>query len=228
MDLASTTRFPVHSPVRIARPVMVQRWDNLSFVHWAYDPEAVQPLLPRSISVDTIEGTGWVGLVAFRLAVRLRGTPTVPGISSCWEINVRTYVRGPDGHAGIWFLSLDASSLSAVALARGWYYLPYMWAGFRSEVRSDAVRYQGRRRWPSPSRPAFDLGLMVQDPIQPDDMTSLERFLVCRWRLYSPVPTGIAVTQVEHPPWRLHRAKISALRQDCLRPAASPIRRDRQ
>jgi uncharacterized protein len=218
----TTAGFPVHPPVRISRPVMVQRWDNLSFVHWAYDPEAVQRLLPRALRVDTLDDEAWVGLIPFRLTVRVRGTPSVPGISTCSEINLRTYVRGPDGRPGIWFFSLDASNLPTVALARGWYYLPYMWARIRTEVRANSVRYRGRRRWPSPHRPAFDLGLEVESPVPPADMTSLERFLVCRWRLYSPVPTGVAVTEVEHPPWSLHRATISTLRQDLLEAGGLP------
>ena len=57
----------------------------------------------------------------------------MPWASRFSEMNVRTYVRGPDGHRGIWFLSLDASRLGAVAMARRTYRLPYMWA--RMETR---------------------------------------------------------------------------------------------
>src|SRR5450759_1646433 len=40
-----------------------------------------------------------------------------PWVSDFCETNVRTYVRDGNGRAGIWFFSLDAASLGAVAVA---------------------------------------------------------------------------------------------------------------
>ena len=47
-----------------------------------------------------------------------------PGISSFLQLNVRTYVRGPDGLPGVWFFSIDASSRLAALGVRRIYHVP--------------------------------------------------------------------------------------------------------
>jgi uncharacterized protein YqjF (DUF2071 family) len=47
-------------------------------------------------------------------------------------------------------------------------------------------------------------------------LTSLERFLICRWRLYSPFRAGIAATQVQHEPWPIRRARVLHLEEDLV------------
>ncbi|OWY59858.1 hypothetical protein B7486_72320, partial [cyanobacterium TDX16] len=77
----------------VRRPAaMVQWWDRLAFVHWRYEPEDVQRLLPQGLEVDQHDGSAWVSLVPFFLRVGLPGTPSVPWFSQFAETNVRTYV----------------------------------------------------------------------------------------------------------------------------------------
>jgi uncharacterized protein len=202
-------------PVRVSRPVMLHRWENLSFLHWPYAAEDVQGLLPSGLEVDTFDGAAWIGLIPFRLTVTLPGIPAMPWLSSCPEINVRTYVRGPDGRSGIWFFSLEASGLSAVLTARKWYGLPYRWAGMRLDRRENTVWYESRRRWRG-RRPREVISLAVDDPVAPRDLDPLETFLTARWRLYSPRGTGLAATQVEHDPWPVHRARALCVRDELI------------
>ena len=54
------------------------------------------------------------------------------------EVNLRTYVRAADDEAGIYFFSLEASSLLAVAAARLLYGLPYFPAAM--STRSEGSR----------------------------------------------------------------------------------------
>src|SRR5947208_13047672 len=76
--------------------------------------------------VDTFQGKGSVGLVAFTMTgVRQVMTPLLPWIWNFHEINVRTYVHRDGRDPGVWFFSLDASSAIAVAAARAAYKLPY-------------------------------------------------------------------------------------------------------
>ena len=57
------------------------------------------------------DGSAWLGITPFRLTgLRARGLLPLPGLSSFCELNVRTYVRAPDGKPGVWFLGIDASS----------------------------------------------------------------------------------------------------------------------
>ena len=224
---------PLHPPRSVGRGVMVQRWDDLAFISWAFDPQTVERLLPAGLEVDLFDGAGWVSLVPFRLTVRLPETPAVPWVSRFPEINVRTYVRGPDGRRGIWFLSLDASRLGAVVAARRSYRLPYMWSRTRIERHGQTRRYTGRRRWPE-SGATWDLSVDVGGELERVD--DLHRFLTARWRLYSPRPLDLparavsfVTTTVEHPPWPLRHARLSEGRETLVHetglpgPSSSPV-----
>ena len=118
-------------PFTVDKPVMRQRWERLAFLHWPYDPADVQRLLPAGLTVDTFDGNAWVGLVPFFMRVHTPGDRGVPWVSNFCETNVRTYARDREGRAGIWFLSLDAARLGAVAVARASYQLPYFWSSMR-------------------------------------------------------------------------------------------------
>src|ERR671932_566151 len=97
---------------RVRWPVVCQRWVTMTFLHWAYDPAAVQRLLPPGLEVDTHDGAAWVSLTPFVMRdFRPPCAPAVPGLSHFPETNLRTYVRGPEGGDGLWFLSLEAASL---------------------------------------------------------------------------------------------------------------------
>jgi len=100
----------------------------LTFLHWRFPPEAVQRLLPPGLEVETRDGSAWVGLIPFLMAVGLPHVEPLPWASRFCETNVRTYVRDEAGRSGIWFFSLDAARLGAVVVARSAYRLPYFWA----------------------------------------------------------------------------------------------------
>src|SRR5512135_1436091 len=139
-------------PEPVKRPLMQMSWHTLTFLHWPYEPAWVQALLPPGLTAQTFDGRAWVGLVPFEMVVRWPGGPAVPWLSRFPETNVRTYVTGPDGTTGVWFLSLDAARLPAVAAARAGWGLPYYWNAQMSVVRrGDRVRYQSRRSWPWPA-----------------------------------------------------------------------------
>ena len=105
---------------------MYQSWRSLSFLHWKFDQEAVQKLLPEGLTVDMFEGSTYAGIVAFTMhGIRLPWLPAVPGTSAFHETNVRTYVVDERGRPGVWFLSLEASNGLMVGIARNWYRLPY-------------------------------------------------------------------------------------------------------
>jgi len=217
---------PLEAPVRIDRPTMLQRWTELSFLHWAYEPAIVQQVLPSELEVDTLDGTAWVGMIPFQLAIRRPGTPYVPWLARFAETNLRTYVRGPDGRRGIWFLSLDAARLGAVAAARTSYRLPYMWAEASIDRSRDTIRYKGARRWPAP-RATYDVTLRIGAACT--EVSELERFWTARWHLISPAPQSLPprrieldVTTVAHAPWPLRRAEVIALDETLLEAAGLP------
>ena len=88
-------------------------------------------------------------------ALRARGVLPVPGISTFLQLNVRTYVRGPDGLPGVWFFSIDASSRLAALGVRRIYHVPAFHARMTLEpvgglaggrVRADRRAGPGVRR----------------------------------------------------------------------------------
>jgi len=50
------------------RPIGFQRWSDLLFIHWRVSPREIQDLLPSRLSVDTYDGSAWVGLVLFHMS----------------------------------------------------------------------------------------------------------------------------------------------------------------
>jgi uncharacterized protein len=194
-------------PHTVAHPLMDQDWIALSFLHWPYDPAAVQRLLPPRVTVDTFDGAAWVSLVPFLLRVRIPRGPALPWLGVFPETNVRTYVVGPDGQRGIWFFSLEAPRVLAIWAARLGYHLPYQVAAL--DMRCDArTRRYASWRLHGPQRSASCRATITVGPRLDDtDITPLEHFLTARWRLYTATRGGgLATARVEHQPWELYRA----------------------
>jgi uncharacterized protein YqjF (DUF2071 family) len=211
------------SPGDIARPAMWHRWENLSFIHWSYPPDAVARLLPPGLAPHLFAGAAWVGLIPFRLRIRVpAAAPVLPWLSSFAEVNLRTYVRGPDGTTGIWFFSLEAARLIPVLTARAWYRLPYNWARTRLRTIEGATVYESSRRWPEPARAGVVAMVEAGPAIPLERLTALDRFLTARFCLWSRGLRGLAYTLVNHPPWPLRRARLRYIDEGLLRAAGLP------
>ena len=212
------TRFPWGLDT-IAKPVMSQLWRNLTFLHWRYDAEAIARTLPPGLTLDTFDGSAWVGLVPFVLAgVQLYGFPALPWISEFPETNVRTYVRGADGERGVWFFTLEADRLAAVMLARLWYHLPYRWAAMRVEKHGSLIEYHSRRsKWfgEGTTEIAIEIG-------GPSETSALDDFLTARFRLYAAAQGRIAYAQIAHLPWPLSNATVRTLNEDLVQNSGVP------
>ena len=112
---------PLRGPV-----LMHQDWRDLTYVHWAVDPERLAPFMPPGVRPAVHDGTSWVGLVPFRMvdAAPGRGRP-VPWLGTFLETNVRLYSVDAAGRRGVVFLSLDCDRLAIVLGARAVLGLPY-------------------------------------------------------------------------------------------------------
>jgi uncharacterized protein len=115
----------VDEPTAASRSwVWSQYWRDLLFLHWRVDPAVVRPHVPTPLEVATHDGYAWVSLVLFRLRVRPRWLPFIPGASELVEVNLRTYVSCQGAH-GIWFLSVHADNRWAIRLAKLLTPMPY-------------------------------------------------------------------------------------------------------
>ena len=207
---------PAH-PIR--RPVMFQSWTGISFLHWRYAAHEIRSLLPPELSLDTFDSSAWIGLTPFVLDnLRPPLISPLPWISRFPEVNVRTYVVGPDGEPGIWFFSLEAHRLAAVIGARLTYGLPYRWSRIRVSHAEDVVRYQCRRHYPFRSA-GCDIHIRIGPPVAAGEF---ERFLTARFRLYTSLGGRLAFADVDHPPWPLHAADVIDLEQNLLEQSGVP------
>jgi uncharacterized protein len=241
---------------------MRQRWARLTFLHWSFDPAAVQRLLPDGLVADTFAGAAWVGLVPFYMNVGTAGrqispnvgtagrqiSPNVgtagrqispnagtgnghqlPWVSRFCETNVRTYVRDRAGRAGIWFFSLDAARLGAVAVARTTYRLPYFWSAMDISDSDDEITYRCRRRLPDPSGVTSVVRVSIGDRYLPGELDLRDHFLTARWILFSVSGRGGArhrLARACHDPWPLYRAQPQVVEDRLVVAAGLPEPQD--
>lgn len=185
-------------------------------VHWSYEAEAVQRLLPPGLLVDRFEGRAWVSLTPFTMAA-VRGLGIVPLPPAAFpETNLRTYVRLPDGRGGLWFLSLDVTAphlLAARAIG-----VPYRLARMSVEARGADTVYTGRRQ--GVRGVGYRLRVGAGEPVQ--ELSPLDEWLTSRWAAFSRRAGRLWRTPVHHEPWTLRHGTVAELRQTLTGAAGLP------
>ena len=224
-----TRTYKAECPVPVKRAVMVQTWENLVYLHWAYEPEQVQSLLPKGLLVDTFAGNAYVGLIPFQMrGIGLPHLPAVPYLGTFPEVNVRTYVIR-NGIPGVWFFSLDINRMLPTFVARTTYSLPYCFGkvshGVQKVGNASVVETLVQRRWPRGVEASTELRVEVGNKI--DVPSDFEHFLSARWGLYSQtLRKKIRYAPVSHEPWPLHRATALHIDDSLVQAAGLPAPTD--
>lgn len=190
--------------------VMLQRWEQLLFLHWRWDADLVQRSLPPGLTADTYQGAAWLGVVPlFMRDVRPRFVPAVPLVSDFLELNVRTYVYDRSGRPGLYFYSLDCDQPLAVEAARRLLHLRYEHAAMRANIDSDGVVDFAAQRTGAKQNARFRYQPLAMAPEEAKP-ESIEFFLIERYRLFSTDRSGGQLTSVRvcHAPYRLKRAVV--------------------
>ena len=157
IDRVGPTRMP-RTPIR-----GYQRWRTLCFMHWEVPETELAKVVPRGLTVDTFDGSAYVGLVTFGMeGVRPRWSPDALAFDFL-ETNVRTYVHVDGEDPGVYFLSLDAASRIAVAVARSVWGLPYYFARMTQQRDAKRVRYGVQRA--GPTKPKLELSYEVGEAL---------------------------------------------------------------
>jgi uncharacterized protein len=182
--------------------VMMQSWSDLLFAHWPVRANEIRSLLPAQLEVDTFEGQAWVAITPFRVWLRPRGLPALPGIARFPELNCRTYVKF-GCKPGVFFFSLDAGSKLAVWGARKFYLLPYFYAEMLVRSNADRISYSAKRAAASAS---FHASYRAESAVRHARPGTLEHWLTERYCLYAHSRTNVYRAEIHHHPWPLQDA----------------------
>jgi len=189
-------------PLPSGRWTLGQTWEHYFWVHWRVPVEEMRAAVPDELEIEECDGSAWLGMVFFRVrSLRPRGGLPLPGISSFLQLNIRTYVRGPDGLPGVWFFTIDASSRLAALGVRRLYHVPAFHARMTLDIAEDwtdaeCVRIgEAGRVFAARYRAAGDS--FHAEP------GSLEWFLTERYRLFA----HDARAEMHHDRWLLRPAE---------------------
>jgi uncharacterized protein YqjF (DUF2071 family) len=180
-------------------------WRDLLFAHWTVPVQTVEARLPDRLAVETFDGDAYLGVVPFRMEI---GPAGLPGRLSFDELNLRTYVRGPDDGQGVYFFNLDADDPLGVTVARWLFRLPYYRAETEVSRTDDRVRFRSRRTHGGVPAARFDAEYGPDGPAFTPEPGSLEAFLVERYRFYTVDDRGrVYHGDIDHEPWSLRPAR---------------------
>ena len=198
----------------------------MSFLHWPYDPSELRRLVPKELELDLWDDAAWVGLTPFKVVgFRLPGTPPIPGLSSFPETNLRTYVKGPDGRDGLFFLSLEVDSVATAIGARLGFGVPYFWSDMEIQEAGSTVTYRSKRRRTGETEPPMHhIVVRPGHVLTETELTDRDHWLTGRWRAWTRVAGRTASVAVRHEPWPLWSAEVEELHETVLAAAglASP------
>jgi uncharacterized protein YqjF (DUF2071 family) len=209
------------TPRSVGRSLLTQRWVDVTFLHWPIAPELVAPHLPTGTRPDTFDGISYIGLIGFRMVgVGLGCGPALPYLGTFCETNVRLYSVDDAGRRGVVFLSLDATRLIPVLVARIALRLPYQWSAMRLTRADRHYTYTCRRRWPHARGASGHFVIRVGEPVAEPD--PLAHFLTARWGLHVRAHGRTRYLANEHPPWPLHRADLLEFDDELIAAAGLP------
>ena len=188
--------------------IMAMRWHDLLFMHWPIQSEAIRQYIPSQLSLDTFEGTAWIGVVPFRMSgVTPRLIAALPYLSAFPELNVRTYVS-VEGKPGVWFFSLDAGNTIAVEAARDLFHLPYYNARMTCDLEGEGIRYSSLRTHRGAAPAALQMRYRPTGPAYRSAPGTLEHWLTERYCLYAANRKGaIWRGDIHHARWPLQPAE---------------------
>lgn len=205
-ELGRTGAPPAVAPHDVRLVASAHRWERFTFLHWPMEPAQLAKVVPEPLRVLTYDGDAWVGLTPFLIRVRPPGLPFTPPGCSFPETNLRTYVVGPDGREGLWFIRMEVTALWFVAALRvlG---LPYFHHRMRIEGGSHERVY---RSLPLPWSRGGGHHVVVRPGARLDSPAGgpRDRFLTARWGAFHRRGPLLLHTPVEHEPWSLHSAQV--------------------
>lgn len=194
-----------HRPFKVPkRPwVYYQEWNNVIFLHWKVSKDLLEPLLPKGIKLDTINGESWVSLVAFDMNnIGTRAFPKIPHISDFLEINIRVYVTCNE-KPSVYFLSMEGSKRSSCKVLKAVSKFPYRY----SKMEHENYRFESENiEFNDSFSIAYQLG---EEPNKKDE---LDLWLTERYAVFQDYKSTIIEYDVHHIEWPIQSIEIKKLK----------------
>jgi hypothetical protein len=128
------------------RTLAVHAWDDVVFVHWRREAAELARLLPDGLRPDVVDGSAWVGLVAYVFdATQVPPLPPSRVLGAMTEVTIEVLTVDPAGRRGTTYLTVDTSNVPAVLAARTLLGVPYTPARAGSRRHGDSVRHRSVR-----------------------------------------------------------------------------------
>jgi len=183
---------------------MLQRWEDLLFVHWEVSPELLKKHLPPGLELDLWGGNAWISIVSFKVSkTRLRYLPRIPYITPMLQVNVRTYVM-KNGEKGVYFFTIDTNKLSAATGAR-LFTLPYFKAKMKMKSRLGFITMISTR---NKSNAKWKIRYKKQGiPTYPNPST-IDHWLLERYVAWSYKYGNLYRGDIRHSCWKVQQAEI--------------------
>jgi uncharacterized protein len=179
------------------------RWRQSFYVHWIVPVDTLTERLPRGVTLDLWRGHAVVSMVAIDVegpAPRALMRTPVAHLFRYRQLNLRTYVEGPEG-PGMTLLETRVDRLT-YALGARLAGMPYhLDRQLEYEVHSASLTLQAR---------GLSIGGLIVDEA-PHTLApgSLEHFACERYRAYAQLPVGRTLcVQIAHPPWRVRGVRL--------------------
>jgi uncharacterized protein YqjF (DUF2071 family) len=187
--------------------VMTQSWEKLLFAHWPIDPNIIRSRIPAPLELDTFENQAWITIVPFQMnRIRFRFLPSIPGMCSFPELNLRTYVTH-QGKSGVYFLNIDADHHFAVWVANKFAYLPYSYAKIDWEEQNQQIHFACHRN----NQLSFEIYYQPASSAKNAKDCSLDHWLMERYCLYAAHHKNLYRGEIHHQPWSIQQAKVKII-----------------
>ena len=205
------------------RPVfLTAEWRRLAMLNYEVDPGALGAYVPAGTELDDWEGRHYVSVVGLVFVdTRVWGV-RVPFHGDFEEINLRFYVRREvegEVRRGVVFVKEVVPKRAIAVVARVAYNENYVAMPVRHWARcdGDGGGYEVGYRW---GKAAGEHGLSVRVEGEPGELVdgSEEEFITEHyWGYAAQRDGGTLEYEVEHPRWRVWRAREATLRCDAER-----------
>jgi uncharacterized protein YqjF (DUF2071 family) len=199
--------------------IMRQSWSNVLFTHWPISAELLRPHIPRSLEIDTFDGTAWLGVVVFIMeGIYLRGLTALSVTPKFAEVNVRTYVQR-NGKPGVYFMSLDVGDLASLMIAKRWYRLPYKAAQISLQKEDQTFLCKSLRKEKSNVPIGFHANYIPLSGVYLSKKELFDDWLTERYCFFSTDKrANIYCGEIHHQPWPLQKVDIEICKNSLFTP----------